>query len=224
MATLVLTTVGAIVGGPIGATIGAIAGNSIDQMLFAPKGRTGPRLDDLTVQSSAYGLPHPRLYGTTRAAGNVIWSRGLRETAHRSGGGKRSGGRTTTYSYSASFAVAISARPIVGIGRIWADGKLLRGAAGEMTAEGAVRIYTGGEPAEGMLCWIADEAIVAVFGGGVWNAALPVAGLNIGGVMMLTEPLVAIDAPEGGSVIDIEARAALTSLLGYLREQGLLTS
>ncbi|MFD0846759.1 phage tail protein [Sphingosinicella xenopeptidilytica] len=145
MATLVLTTVGAIVGGPIGATIGAIAGNSIDQMLFAPKGRTGPRLDDLTVQSSAYGLPHPRLYGTTRAAGNVIWSRGLRETAHRSGGGKRSGGRTTTYSYSASFAVAISARPIVGIGRIWADGKLLRGAAGEMTAEGSVRIYTGDE-------------------------------------------------------------------------------
>lgn len=145
MATLVLTTVGAIVGGPIGAAIGAVAGNAIDQMLFAPKGRTGPRLDDLTVQSSAYGVPHPRLYGTTRAAGNVIWSRGLKETAHRSGGGKRSGGRTTTYSYSASFAVAISARPIVGIGRIWADGKLLRGAAGEMTAEGAVRIYTGSE-------------------------------------------------------------------------------
>ncbi|WBX85710.1 phage tail protein [Sphingosinicella microcystinivorans] len=145
MATLVLTTVGAIVGGPIGAGLGAIAGNSIDRMLFAPKGRTGPRLDDLTVQSSAYGLPHPRLYGTTRAAGNVIWSRGLRETAHRSGGGKRSGGRTTTYSYSASFAVAVSARPIAGIGRIWADGKLLRGAGGEMTAEGTVRIYTGGE-------------------------------------------------------------------------------
>lgn len=145
MATLVLTTVGAIVGGPIGAAIGAVAGNAIDQMLFAPKGRTGPRLDDLTVQSSAYGVPHPRLYGTTRAAGNVIWSRGLKETAHRSGGGKRSGGRTTTYSYSASFAVAISARPIVGVGRIWADGKLLRGAAGEMTAEGTVRIYTGSE-------------------------------------------------------------------------------
>lgn len=79
-------------------------------------------------------------------------------------------------------------------------------------------------PAEGMLCWIADEAIVVVFGGGVWNAALPVAGLRIGAAMMLTEPPVAIDAPEGGSVIDIEARAALTSLLGYLREQGLLTS
>ncbi|MBB4633657.1 phage tail protein [Sphingosinicella soli] len=158
MATLVLTTIGAIVGGPIGAGIGAIAGSAIDGMLFAPKGRSGPRLDDLTVQSSAYGVPHPRLYGTTRAAGNVIWSRGLAETAHRSGGGKRSGGRTTTYSYSASFAVAISARPIVGIGRIWADGKLLRGAAGDMTAEGSIRIYTGSETQA------ADALIVAAEG------------------------------------------------------------
>ncbi len=158
MATLVLTTVGAIVGGPIGATIGAIAGSSIDRMLFAPKGRAGPRLDDLTVQSSAYGVPHPRLYGTTRAAGNVIWSRGLGETAHRSGGGKRSGGRTTTYSYSASFAVAISARPILRIGRIWADGKLLRGASGEMTAEGTLRIYTGSETQD------ADPLIAAAEG------------------------------------------------------------
>lgn len=80
------------------------------------------------------------------------------------------------------------------------------------------------EPAEGMLCWIAGEAVVAVFGGGVWNAALPVAGVKIGGALMLTEPPVAIGSPGGGSVIDIEARAALTSLLGYLREQGLLTS
>lgn len=79
-------------------------------------------------------------------------------------------------------------------------------------------------PPEGMLCWIADEAILAVFGGGVWNAALPVAGLRIGAAVMLTQPPVAIDAPEGGSVIDIEARAVLAGLLGYLREQGLLTS
>lgn len=79
-------------------------------------------------------------------------------------------------------------------------------------------------PPEGMLCWIADEAILAVFGGGVWNAALPVAGLRIGAAVMLTQPPVAIDAPAGGSVIDIEARAVLAGLLDYLREQGLLTS
>jgi hypothetical protein len=145
MATLVLTTVGALVGGPVGAAIGAAVGNQIDQRLFAPRGRQGPRLDDLTVQSSAYGVPIARLYGTIRATGNIIWSSGLKETAHRSGGGKRSGGRTTTYSYSASFAVLLSARPIVRVDRIWADGKLLRGASGELTAEGRLRIHSGGE-------------------------------------------------------------------------------
>ena len=79
-------------------------------------------------------------------------------------------------------------------------------------------------PAEGVLCWIADEAILAVFGGGVWHAALPVAGLKIGGAVMLTEPPVAIDMAVGGSVIDTEARSVLAGLLGYLRTQGLLTS
>lgn len=103
------------------------------------------------------------------------------------------------------------------------------GAAGLWTGyAGALAHWDGAwviaAPAEGMLCWIADEAILAVFGGGVWNAALPVAGLNIGGAMMLTEPPIAIDTPAGGSVIDIEARAALAGLLGYFREQGLLTS
>lgn len=85
--------------------------------------------------------------------------------------------------------------------------------------------WTIAAPPEGTLCWIADDGIVAVFGGGVWNADfLPVAGLRVDGVPMLAAPPVAIGAPEGGSVIDTEARAVLESLLDYLREQGLLTS
>ena len=80
-------------------------------------------------------------------------------------------------------------------------------------------------PAEGTLCWIADEGVVAVFGGGGWNVdTLPIGGLRIGGVAMLTVPPIAIDAAEGGGVIDIEARAVLASLLQHLRELGLLTS
>jgi hypothetical protein len=42
-----------------------------------------------------------------------------------------------------SFAVALSSRPIVSLGRVWADGNLLRGAAGDLKAGGALRIYTG---------------------------------------------------------------------------------
>ncbi|MGB7405405.1 MAG: phage tail protein [Pacificimonas sp.] len=145
MATVILTAVGAAVGGPIGAAVGTLVGNQVDAAIFAPKGREGPRLADLRVQGSDYGAPLPRHYGRVRSAGTVIWSNGLTETEETSGGGKKSGGKTTTYSYSASFAVAIAGRPIAGIERIWADGKLLRGAGGDMLVGGEVRVYRGDE-------------------------------------------------------------------------------
>lgn len=144
MATLVLSTVGGLVGGPIGRAIGAQLGLAVDRRLFGTR-RQGPRLTDLSVQSSAYGEPLSRVYGSLRVAGAVIWSTGLKETARTSGGGKRSGGRTTTYSYSASFAVAISARPIRRVKRIWADGKLLRRASGEWLMPATMRLHPGGE-------------------------------------------------------------------------------
>lgn len=131
MATIALSVIGgALAGplGPLGAAVGSLAGSWIDRAwLSGGKDREGPRLDDLSVQSADYGAPLARHYGTVRSSGPVIWSSELRETAHTTGGGKRSGGRTTSYSYSASFAVVISGRPIDGVGRIWADGKLLRG-------------------------------------------------------------------------------------------------
>ena len=144
MATLVLTTVGALAGGPIGAAIGAVVGNQVDRAVLAPKGRQGPRLGDLTVQTSSYGSQIPRLFGRMRVAGTVIWATDLREDSHSSGGGK-AGPKTTSYSYSASFAVVLSARPIVGVRRIWADGKLLRGTAGDWKTETGFRLYLGGE-------------------------------------------------------------------------------
>jgi hypothetical protein len=143
MATLVLTAVGQFVGGPIGGSIGAIAGQYIDQtFLFAPKARQGPRLGDLSVQTSSYGSAIPRLFGTMRVAGTVIWSTDLIESRGTSGGGK---GRpkTVNYSYSASFAVALSGRPIQSVGRIWADGKLLRGAAGDFKSATEFRLHPG---------------------------------------------------------------------------------
>ncbi|WP_085808969.1 phage tail protein [Sphingomonas sp. TZW2008] len=145
MATLVLTTVGGIVGGPIGAALGGAIGQSLDRtLLFKPKGREGPRLTELAVQTSSYGRPIPQLFGRLRVAGQVIWSTDLFEHRTRQGGGK---GRpsTTTYSYSASFAVALASRPIAGVGRIWADGNLLRGAAGDWKVPVTFRLHKGGE-------------------------------------------------------------------------------
>lgn len=145
MATLVLTTVGRVLGGPIGQVIGATIGNFIDrEVLFKPKGREGPRLTELAVQTSSYGTQIPRLFGTMRVAGSVIWSTDLIE--HRSTEGGKGKPSVTSYSYTASFAVALSARALVGVGRIWADGKLLRGSAGDFKSGiGAFRLHGGSE-------------------------------------------------------------------------------
>lgn len=153
MATLVLQAAGAAVAGPIGAAVGAAVGFFIDRtVLFRPPGsqREGPRLEDLKVQSSALGTPIPLVYGRTRIAGNVIWSTDIKETRteteQKTGGkGAKSSSTTVEFSYSVSLAVALSARPIVGVGRIWADGKLLRDSTGQLLSPVTIRLYQGDE-------------------------------------------------------------------------------
>ena len=143
MATLVLNVVGSAIGGPIGGAIGSVVGQVIDRnFLFRPKGREGPRLTELVVQTSSYGTPIPLIFGSLRVAGTVIWSTDLIESKAKSGG--KGQPTVTNYSYAASFAVLLSGRPISGVGRIWADGKLLRGAAGDFKTATGFRLHTGG--------------------------------------------------------------------------------
>ena len=144
MATLVLTTVGTLIGGPVGGALGAVLGQAVDQRLFAPRPRQGPRLGDLSVQTSSYGSAIPKIFGIMRVAGTVIWSTDLIERRMTSGGGKGHPG-TVDYSYSASFAVALSARRVSEVRRIWADGKLVRGAAGDWKAKTKFRLHSGDE-------------------------------------------------------------------------------
>lgn len=145
MATLILGTVGRALGGPLGGLIGTVVGGSVDQAIFGGgRTREGPRVANLAVQSAAYGEPLPRLYGRMRVAGNLVWTAGIRETRSRTGGGKR-GPATNTYSYTASFAVIVSARSISRVARIWADGKLLRGADGALIFPATIRTYPGSE-------------------------------------------------------------------------------
>lgn len=160
MATLVLGTVGRALGGPIGGLVGSFLGGSLDRaILGSGKPREGARLGNLAVQSSAYGEPLPRIHGRVRVAGNLIWTAGIAETATTNGGGKRGGPRTTNYSYSASFAVALSARAVVRVARVWADGKLLRDAGGAFLTPVTMRLHDGSE-GQG-----ADPLIAAAEGG-----------------------------------------------------------
>lgn len=144
MATLVLTAVGSAIGGPIGGAIGAAFGQQVDSAIFAPKPREGNRLKELAVQTSSYGTQIPQIFGAMRVAGTVIWSTDLIEQRVKSGGGK---GRPSTinFSYRVSLAIALSSRPVGRIGRIWADGNLIRGVAGDLKIDTQMRFYNGHE-------------------------------------------------------------------------------
>ena len=142
MATLVLTAAGNAIGGPVGGAIGAAIGQQIDRSIFAPQGRDGPRLKELDIQTSSYGSDIPVIFGAMRVAGTVIWATDLIERRVKSGGGK---GRpsTTGYSYSVNMAVALSSRSVQRVGRIWADGNLLRGAGGDFKTDTQFRFHEG---------------------------------------------------------------------------------
>lgn len=142
MATLVFSALGTLAGGPVGGAIGALAGRQVDAVLFGGPSREGPRLKELEATTSSYGSPLPRHFGRMRVPGSVIWATDLVEHSETQSTGK-GGPSVTTYSYTASFAVALASRPIQDIGRIWADGNLLRGAEGDLKTGGAMRIYHG---------------------------------------------------------------------------------
>ncbi|MBB4212676.1 phage tail protein [Rhodothalassium salexigens] len=140
--------------GPIGALVGSLVGSRIDAALFGPgtQSQEGPRLDDLTVQASTYGQPVPRLYGTNRVTGNVIWSSGLKETATtETQGGKGMGApktETTRYTYHVDCAIALGQGPILALRRIWADSKLFREADGLQKQAADLRLYPGSQDQE----------------------------------------------------------------------------
>ena len=94
------------------------------------------------MQTSSYGSDIPAIFGAMRVAGTVIWASDLIERRVKSGGGK---GRPSTagYSYSVNMAVALSSRPLLRVGRIWAEGNLLRGAADDFKTDTQFRFHNG---------------------------------------------------------------------------------
>jgi hypothetical protein len=125
MASLALGAAGAFIGsffGPIGASIGWSIGSALGSALD-PQKIEGPRLSDLRLQTSSYGKSIPIVYGTKRISGNVIWQTDLTEHSQTTGG--KGGPETTTYTYTASFAVLLCEGEISNITRVWADGRVV---------------------------------------------------------------------------------------------------
>ena len=132
MATLVLQSVGSVVGGalggPMGAAIGSVIGATVgavaDQSLAASRSGSkrkitqGSRLKDLDGISATEGAAIPRLYGRARLGGQVIWATRLVEeavySATRPRGGKGGGGSARakptieiSYRYYANVAIGL---------------------------------------------------------------------------------------------------------------------
>ncbi|HWL57411.1 MAG TPA: glycoside hydrolase/phage tail family protein [Paracoccus sp. (in: a-proteobacteria)] len=163
MATILLAAAGASLGAGFGGTVlglsgavigravGAGVGRMLDQRLLGSGSKaveTG-RVDRLRLQTAGEGTAIPRLWGQMRLPGHVIWAGPLVETRRKQGGGKGAQPSVTEIGYRLSFALALCEGPILGVGRVWADGE-------EVSSDDLnMRVYTGGEEQ------LPDPAIVA---------------------------------------------------------------
>lgn len=132
MAALALGLVGSAMGvGPLGGMVFGLVGSLIDKMLFSKTQHIeGPKLDSLSVTSSTEGMSVTRTAGIYRVSPQLIWATNLEETTSTQSqgkGGMMGGGsaETTTYNYFGNFAVALGEGRIDGIGKVWADGKIV---------------------------------------------------------------------------------------------------
>ncbi|MEO9341119.1 glycoside hydrolase/phage tail family protein [Mesorhizobium sp. SB112] len=131
MATILLQTAGAVLGGflgpvgsAIGSAVGAMAGYSIDRALINGTRRIeGPRLSGARPFTAEEGVAVPRIYGSARVGGTLIWATRFEETRTTKRQGAKGGPRVTEYSYFANVAFALCEGEIAGIRRIWADGR-----------------------------------------------------------------------------------------------------
>jgi hypothetical protein len=109
-------------------SVGAALGAAVDQAavnVLSPARQVGPRLPELRLTGAAEGAALPCVFGRARVGGQVIWAARFRERRIEGRVGGSKGQKTTAYAYSLSFAVAVAEGPIDGIGRVWADGRVM---------------------------------------------------------------------------------------------------
>ncbi len=127
MASLILSSIGSALFGPIGGAAGALAGNSIDQALISsltPARIQPSRLLSLRVQGGGEGAPIPLVFGRARVTGQIIWAAQFKEHDKKRTIGGKGGQRVVERYYTISFALGLCEGPIQGIGRAWVNGEL----------------------------------------------------------------------------------------------------
>ena len=178
--TVVGAAIGFFAGGNV--ALGASIGGMIGGMIDPPKGPTvvGPRLDDLSFQTSTLGAPLGRAYGTVPVLGNVVWLEGdkYREViTSEEQGGKGGGGATyETAHYYATFAVSLlrvpDATKTVALRRLWIGSNLVYDAGSDdidsiiasNTQSSFFSFYSGSDDQKPNTRWQADKGANAVSG------------------------------------------------------------
>lgn len=112
------------------------------------------------------------------------------------------------------------------VGQCWIVGE---GAAGEWADRGSsLACWTDGgwrfvAPMPGMTAWDRAAGLWRHWDGSSWSSGeLPAAGLVIGGQQVVGGRQPAIVSPSGGTIIDVEARAAVDALIAALMSHGLI--
>lgn len=126
MASLILSSAGTSLFGPIGGALGALAGSALDQMLSTalnPPIKQASRLSTLKVQGGGEGVPIPIVFGCARVTGQIIWASRFKEHRHSRRVGGKTGQKVVENSYTISFAIGLCEGPIRGIGQAWANGE-----------------------------------------------------------------------------------------------------
>lgn len=115
--------------------MGLLAATAIGGFMLRPKvsDKQAGKLNDLKVSGSTYGKGIPKIWGTMRVTGNMIWSTDFEEEKHyisskgkdKGTGKKASKKGTPVFEYFANFAMGICEGPVEELLRIWADGNLI---------------------------------------------------------------------------------------------------
>lgn len=122
----------------------------------------------------------------------------------------------------------VASRPIAPIaGQCWI---IASGATGVWAGhDGRIAAFTAAGwtevlPRDGCLAWDKQAGVFALYQGGGWNAdRWPVRALAIGGQTVLGAAVTGAAPASGGSVVDVEVRAALNVILTGLKTLGMFT-
>lgn len=96
-------------------------------MGFGTASISSPRINQISIQSSSLGLPITLGWGTGRVRCNLIWYNDFSAISQtKKSGGKGGGVKQTSYTYTASIILGLSAGTVLGVPTIYRDKDVFR--------------------------------------------------------------------------------------------------